>query len=237
MLRLKDRQKQIPNGMKFYLPEAKWSAPGNFPSFNIICDGLQRVVAANPFLAQKHQWPTDRKGIEDWVDFYNATLCARMGWEDYIVTDTGGSAPKSSPHHQQETLQNLRAAAAAAKQLVAGAKSLLEWDDSGEPPVAPELSTHRAIVCSHCPKNDASDLTRWFTVPAAELIRRRMERASARKLTTPRDDQLHLCTACHCPLRLKVHIPIAWITKRLAPDQKEKLKEGKDCWILAELGA
>ena len=233
MLRLKDRNRQIPNGLKFYLPEVKWTAPGNYASFDRIVSQLQQVVAANPYLAAKNKWPTDRKGIEDWVDYYNATICAKMGWSDYIVSDTGGSIPKSPPQHQQGLVRNLAAAAVAAKELVAGAKSLTEWIDSGEPAVSAELSTHRAIVCSQCPKNEVGDFTRWFTIPASELIKRQVQKAESRKLTTPRDELLNVCTACHCPLKLKVHVPLAWITKRLTPEQKAKLAEGKNCWILA----
>lgn len=230
MPKLKDRQKSIPNGYVFYLPELKWSAPGNFPSFTRVCDALQQVVNANPYLAQKHQWPTDRAGIENWVDLYNATVCARMGWEDYIVAEGGGgSVPKTSPQHQSETLRSLASAAARAKELVAGAKTLLEWEESGEAPVAPELATHRAIVCSGCPKNEVGDWTKWFTVPAAEIIKRRIEKAQARNLVTPRDDALHFCSACNCPLKLKVHVPIAWITKRLSPETRAKLDPR--CWI------
>lgn len=235
MLRLKNRQTQIPNGFRFYLPEVKWSAPPNFPSFARVCDGLQAVIAANPALAEKKKWPTDRAAIEDWVDTYNASICASMGWDEYIAQDVPSSVPKSNPLHQQETLRSLAAAAARAKELVAGAKTLTEWIDSNEPPVGPELSTHRAIVCAQCPKNEAGDWTKWFTVPAAELIKRQVEKAQARKLETPRDDQLNLCTACHCPLKLKVHVPIAWIAKRLTEEQKTKLSEGRNCWILAEL--
>jgi len=82
--------------------------------------------------------------------------------------------------------------------------------------------------------NGQGDFTQWFTVPAAELIRRRVEKAQGRGLTTPRDDMLNLCLACHCPLKLKVHVPIKWIDRVLSAEQKEKLKGGKDCWILAE---
>ena len=235
MLRLKDRQKQIPNGFKFRLAEVKWSAPGNFPSFSKVCDALQQVIAANPFQAQKNKWPTDRKSIEDWVDIYNATLCARMGWDNYIATEGAVTLPKTSPLHQQETLRSLASAAASAKALVAGAKSLTEWIDSGDPAVSEELSTHRAIICSGCPRNEEGDWTKWFTIPAAELIKRQVEKAQKRKLATPRDDQLYLCNACNCPLKLKVHVPIDWITKRLNDDQRAKLMTGKDCWILSEL--
>lgn len=234
MLRLKDRNMQIPGGMRFYLPELKWKSPGNYPSFNRIVQELTAVIHANPFLAQKHGWPTDSVGISNWVDLYNATVCAKMGWNDYLMEDTGGTLPKSSAPHQTALLQSLAAAAARAKDLVSGAKTLTEWIDSKDPAVDRDKAEARALTCSTCPRNEGGDLTAWFTVPAAELIKRQIERAQDRNLSTIHDQKLHLCTACHCPLKLKVHVPIEWIVKRLTPEQTEKLKSVPNCWIIAE---
>lgn len=235
MLRLKDRNKQIPGGLKFYLPEVKWTSPPNYPSFDTIANALLRVIKANPALAKKNAWPTSIAAVENWVDLYNATVCARLGWEDYIMTDTGGTLPKSSaPDHQTLSLSGLAAAAAKAKQLVGGAKTLSEWVESNEPPVPPELSTHRAIICSQCPKNEKGDWTSWFTTPAAELIKRLVEKAQTRKLETPRDDQLQCCTICYCPMKLKVHVGIEWIKKRMNPEEAGKLKAVSNCWIVQE---
>jgi hypothetical protein len=231
MLRLKNRQLQIPGGMGFYLPELKWSARKG-SSFHSIADQLERVILANKALAIKNRWPRARKDIEDWVDAYNATVCARMGWDHYIMPSGSTSTPKSDSRHLQETLRSLSAAAAKAKELVAGARTLMEWEDSGDPPVPPELALKRAIICANCPLNDPGDLTKWFTVPAAELIRRRIARAQSRNLTTVRDDQLHTCMACSCPLKLKVHVPINWVVKELPPARRARLHDS--CWILAE---
>lgn len=234
VIRLKNRQKYIPNGFKFYLPEVKWRAPSN-ASFERIVRELMSVVAANPAQAQRGKWPSSYEEVADWVDRYNAEICYRMGWSDYIIDSSAESLPKLSPQHQQESLLSLSAAAARAKELVAGAKTITEWIDSGEPPVPSQQSLQRAIVCAACPLNEKGDLTKWFVVPAAELIKRQVQRMHERKLTTPRDDELNICTACHCPLKLKVHIPIGWVTKKLTDEQKEKLKSGRDCWILAEM--
>lgn len=240
MMRLKDRQKSVPNGLTFYLPPLKWKSVdhvGRFPSFAVLCNAVERVVRANRALAAKHQWPADRGGIENWVDAYNAAVCARMGWDGYIMSDQGASVPKALSPHRSQLLASLKNAAAASRELVRGAKTLVEWEESGEPPVPVEKATQRAIVCAACPLNGTGDFTQWFTVPAAELIRRRIAKAHDRGLTTPRDDALNLCLACHCPLKLKVHVPLPWIRKVLSLEQMEKLKHGKDCWILAEMQA
>jgi len=233
MPRLKDRNRSVPNGLSFYLPELKWSAPKNFPSFTVVCNALQAVVEANPVLAAKHNWPRDRKGIEDWVDTYNATVCAHMGWNDYIAEGAGGSSiPKSTPPPQN--LSSLAAAAAKAKELIAGAKSLIEWLDEGEKPVDRDLATARAATCMACPKNEKGDWSRWFTLPASELIRRQVEKAQSLSMSTVHDESLNMCTACMCPLKLKVHVGVGWILKRITAHQREGLKQGNDCWILRE---
>jgi len=234
MPRLKDRNSSIPGGLVFYLPEVKWSAPKNFPSFTVVCNGLEAVIRANPALAAKHKWPTDRAGIENWVDAYNATVCAKMGWTKYIGGEGsgGGSLPKSQPPTQN--LASLASAVARARELVAGAKTLIEWLDEGEKPVDRDLATARAATCAACPKNEKGDWTKWFVLPAAELIRRQVEKAQSLSMSTVHDESLNMCTACMCPLKLKVHVGVGWILKRLTAHQREGLKQGKDCWILRE---
>jgi len=220
----------------FYLPEVKWQARKG-SSFDTIVRELESVIKANPALAKKNGWPTDTKGVEDWVDLYNATVCQRMGWDKYISTGSGGAGlvPKTHPLHQQETLQSLRNAAARVKELMEGAKTLREWDESGDPAVPPEVSLRRAQACSKCPHNTPGDFTKWFTVPASEMIKARIEKAQARKLTTEQDDNLHICDVCYCPLRLKVHVPIQWIAKRLNPEKLHALRAVPGCWVGAEI--
>jgi hypothetical protein len=233
MVRLKDRQRQVPGGYQFFLPQLKWSAPKNFPSFTVLCDSLSAVVAANPFLAGKHHWPTERRALEDWVDLYNATLCQRMGWDDYITKgDEGVSVPKSMPPHQSQMLQSLRSAAGAAKALVAGAKTLIAWLDSGDPPVDRDVATARAVVCVACPHNNQGDLTSWFTIPASELIRRQIAKLQERAISTIHDEKLHLCDVCLCPLKLKVHTPKPYILSHLDPEVLAKLKAVPGCWVV-----
>jgi hypothetical protein len=230
MLKLKDRNKSIPGGYSFYLPELKWKAPGNFPSFSVVCSALQAAVTANPFLASKHNWPADRDGIENWVDTYNATVCAKMGWEAYILTGSGGgSVPKSQP--PPHSLASLAAAAARARDLVAGAKTLISWLDSGEPPADRDLATARAAACAACPHNDPHDLTAWFTLPASELIKRQVQKIADRSISTVHDEHLHVCDICYCPLKLKVQTPMKWILKEIAPKKLAELKAVPRCWV------
>lgn len=232
--RLISRQKFIPGGFRYFQPEINFRAPRNV-SFDAIVKSLIAARAANPAKLKQNKWSLDYNTVANEVDEFNAKLCQSHGWDEYLVSTQVPTLPKFTPPNQAAVLQSLGAAAARARELVAGAKTLIEWIDSDQPPVPAELSEHRSIVCSTCPKNETGDFTKWFTVPAAELIRRQVQKAQNRQLATPRDAQLNLCTACHCPLKLKVHVPIEWISKRLAAEQIQKLREAPSCWIISEM--
>lgn len=232
-VRLSSRQRQIPWGFKFRQPEIKWhSRPGS--SFDQIVNQLIAARRANPALLAKYNWPTDYNRVADEVDAFNAAVCQTQGWHDFITSEGAPSLPKSLPPDPNQAASYLRNVAATAKELVRGAKTLIEWIDAGQKPVARDQAEQRAAVCAACPLNEAGDLTKWFVVPAAELIRRQVERAQALSLATSQDARLNLCTACHCPLKLKVHVPIEWITKRLSPEQTARLRTAPGCWIIAE---
>jgi len=87
MPRLKDRQRQVPGGFKFSLDQVGYSAPP-FASFDVIVDGVLAVIQANPDKAAKYAWPTQRSQLADWVDEYNAGLCASYGWKDFILDES-----------------------------------------------------------------------------------------------------------------------------------------------------
>lgn len=235
--RLRSRSLSIPNGYRFYLPEIKWDsrkAVGLQPSFDKLVSALESAIKANKVKAQAHNWPQTRVDLEDWVDSFNAALCARMGWDEYIQSDPGTTIPKASAPHRQAALASLNAAAARAKELVRGAVTLNEFLDSGETPVSQLKSLSRAQVCAPCVLNRRGQWSDWFVQSAAEYIKRQIEKAQSRGLKTDQDDNLGLCAACNCPLTLKVHIPIEWVVKRLSAEQLDKLRENPKCWILAE---
>ncbi len=90
----------------------------------------------------------------------------------------------------------------------------------------------RAAVCAGCPKNDPGDWLAYFTVPAARAIRGALNAFREQQLVTALDDRLHLCSACDCPLRLKVWARLSHILAHIPPESKAALHPG--CWILAE---
>jgi hypothetical protein len=135
--------------------------------------------------------------------------------------------PKSqAPRREQASV------AGGVKRMVTGAAILRDWLGAGGTPVAPKLANQRAAVCATCPMNDKGDWTRFFTVPAAEQIKTQIELRNTLQMNTPFDAQLQVCSACLCPLKLKVHTPLEHIEAHLKPVDREKLD--KPCWILSE---
>jgi hypothetical protein len=224
MARLTSRQKFIPGGFKFYDPHLKWTAPAN-ASFQVICDGLRNVRMANPGVTKANNLSTDANQIADEVDFFNASICERMGWNDYITGAQGGSAapfPQPPPRSLPQRLQSV----------AAGAKTIVEWITSGAEAVPQEQANARASVCSGCPLNDASDFTKLFTVPVSAAIHEALNARRDMKLETPYDGSLHVCSACLCPMKLKVHVPFEKFYSKMSQETKDALHES--CWIRSE---
>ena len=220
MPRLRDRNHQIPNGYRFGLPEANWKSPP-FASFEQIVNQVARIVQANPALAQSKGWPVERADIANWVDEFNAQICAMNGWVQYITDAAGGAfgSPKSVP-------------LSSVANVAAGAKTLANWIAKGANPVTRELAEDRAKVCSVCPKNQPGDFSNFFTRATSELIRMQIQTAQELDLTTPYDSKLGVCAACDCPMRLKVFVPLDKILDHMLPEAKAALDS--KCWITAE---
>lgn len=234
MARLRNRQHQIPGGFRFYQPQTKWQPP-NFASFDTIVQGLISHRNANPALRDKHRWATDQPTVEIEVDEFNARICEQAGWTDYISSAIGGAPPPFFPAPSQTDQSKLNAAVGAVKKIWAGVRTLNDWLDSGELPVAPAQSTARAAVCAVCPKNVSGDFTTWFTRPASEAIRRQLEKAKDRQFKTDYDDKLNVCEVCYCPMKLKVHTPLSFINAHLSqPVLDELAAANPNCWIVAE---
>lgn len=233
--RLKDRNRQIPNGLRFVQPETNWQPP-RYASFDIVVRSLISHRQSRPDLVASKGWSLDYETVADEVDNFNAVVCARHGWTDYIMNGNEGAAP---PPKSQALLQQERSAIAVAagraKKIWAGVKTLNDWLDSGEPPVPAAVSEIRASICGKCPRNGKGDFESWFTRPASEIIRRQLERISGMQLKTVNDDKLNVCEICLCPLKVKVHTPVKYIREHTPQDVLVELRAVKDCWIPKEL--
>jgi len=222
--RLRNRQLQVPNGLRFELRELKWrSSP--FQSFDSIVGAVEQLVAANPALAQKNHWPAGRTAIEEWVDRYNAELCRQGGWHQYIQGDDPPIPKPPAPG----LLARLKNVAGAVRKIEAGVETLLDWEKNGQPPVSASEAAWRASICAGCPQNRQGQLTDFFAAAAAEKIRTRLARLHGLKLTTPYDDRLQVCDVCLCPLKLKVFTPLDIIRAHEPAGLREQFPQ--HCWL------
>lgn len=239
MQTLKSEQRQIPNGFRFRQPEIKWDSMkvlGMHPSLDTLTQAVISARRANPHHMAQHNWSLDFDVVKQEVKQFNVRICQAMGWTEYL-TEGGSDAPPFNPAQSLLNQKQLSAAVDKVKKLWAGVKTANDWLDSGEPPVPQELSEARAAVCVQCHFNGQGDFTAWFTKPASGAIKRQLERLTERNISTTQDAKLNICTACLCPMKLKVHTPMTFIKPHLKPEVVEELKGGKNCWILSEMGA
>ena len=180
---------------------------------------------ANPLITKNHNLPTDPTTVAEELDFYNAMICAEMNWDQYIYE--GGAADEPPP--KSSLLSQLLQSGG---RVAAGVNTIKEWEIAGGNLVPQELAEKRAKVCVACPKNESGDLTSWFTLPAAHLILAQLESRNRMKIWTSSDPLLGVCTACACPLKLKVHCPIDIINDKMRPEDRAQLHP--DCWIPKE---
>ncbi len=228
MKRLKNRRQAPPNGFLYTQRETGWQnwkvEPASQWDFYLCARAIQAHRKANP----QFRLSTSLPAIEEELDVVTSTRIAAMpGTESYLM-----EAGSAQPSFTAAPTQTLRAAVAAVKQVNAGAENIADWLDSEIPPVSSEISERRAATCVKCLLNGMGSLSRWFTIPAAALITRRLEKLHARKLSTSLDNQLGTCEACLCRNQLKVHEPIELVLKHTSEEIKAKLD--KNCWVLSE---
>jgi hypothetical protein len=224
MSALKDRQRQIPGGFRFRIPEVRWqSAP--FASFDTIVNQATAIINSNPSL--QSIYPASRDAVASLVDSFNTRICQQNGWNSYITGDPSPPPPKPAA---PGLMAKLASVAGAVKKLERGIETLLEWETSGLPPVPLETANWRASICVQCPQNGKGDLSRFFTVPASEQIRLHMERLHSLNLSTFHDGKLGVCEMCLCPLKLKVFCPSELVNKHLTAELLSELPG--ECWML-----
>jgi hypothetical protein len=209
--------------LRFLQPQIpRWSITP-WSSFESAVAQIIQVRQANPLISANNGLSTDPTQVSEELDAYNARICAEMKWNDFIWEGGPGQAP---PPKFLSPLKNLSG------QLAVGVKTLVEWEISGGNLVEQSLAETRAKTCSTCPNNGSGDLSSWFTIPAAALIQKQLEARNNLKIQTNFDPLLGVCSACACPLRLKVHAPLDIILDKIRPEDKAKLVP--QCWILQE---
>ncbi len=233
MPRLADRSKLPNGGLRFYQAETNW-APTAHLSFDATVAEIVAHRQKNRYLIERHGWSTDPKQVAIELDSYNAKVCVEMNWRQYITSGEPPEAPQPRPPGGF-TPGQMMSYLSPVKKLAAGAALLMDWEESGQPPVDHDLAERRAAICAVCPKNSTDEISAWFTVPVSSAIKSRLARLHDMKLTTSYDEKLNVCSVCLCPLRLKVHTPLNIIKKKLRPEVLAEFPP--QCWIPNELAA
>ena len=233
-MKLRNRQKPLPNGISFYDPATKYQAPP-FSTFTAQVDGTIAARLANPGVTKQYNLATDRPTVEKEVDFYLAQVAMRQGWTDLVDTarqpSDGGTAPPAPfPNPAQPTRRP--SPFERAQLVVAGSEVLVDWISSGAEAVPIQLAEKRAAVCAKCVLNEPGGLEQFFTLPVAAAIRTALNARREMRLQTSKDDLLNICGACLCPLRLKIHLPLERILSKMSGSTKLALDPA--CWILSE---
>lgn len=233
MVTLKNPEAQIPNGLYYIQAETGWDSRamiGTFPSMDTLTRGTMSHREGNPWLAQKHGWSMDYQSVLKEMRDYNAMICLKNGWMNFIITNE--AAPVEPPVIQKKTLLSDGAAVGSIKRVAAGIGVFLDWVGDGATPVAVEVAERRAKVCSGCIKNDGGDFKAYFTEPIAAKIKKQLEIKNDLQLKTSLDEKLTVCSACDCPLKLKVWVPLEHILEHTSKEVKTRL--WSNCWILRE---
>jgi len=234
-MKLKSRQRAIPNGYRFLQPETGWKSTP-YASFDSIVNSLIAHRRGRMDLVAKHGWNLDYDSVANEVERFNVDLCLRHGWNDYIQGGGDAYVPPPKPRApSQEEVAQLSAAAGRAKKIWSGVKTITDWMEAGAEPVAQSQADSRAAICAKCPKNTAGDFTSWFTAPAAGAIKRQVEKLADRKLSTSSSEKLNICEVCLCPLKLKVHTPTSFIKTHMSDAVLTELGKVPECWIPIEV--
>lgn len=214
-----------PGGWVYYQAQTGWHAP--FPVGMTFTQQVNNIIKhrrANPAIVAKHNLATDPAQVgQELIAFQQA-----RGALPPSPKMTAPAASPSLPHLSGLVVAGIEVV----KRMAAGMATLLEWQETGQAPVASELSAKRAKICESCPKNDMEGMTKYFTGIVANNIRNRLSKLHEMNLTTPSDAKLGVCSACLCNLRLKCHTPLDLVLKRLKPETKVLLDQR--CWILKQ---
>ncbi len=198
-------------------------------SFAAVCQKEYARRKANKYLCEKHGLGMDMASVEYDVEQQNVARCQAHGWHDFIASE----APAPTFHMDASKKNTLLGnAVGGVKRVAAGVGLLIEWVGESGKVVEKPLAEQRAEVCTICPKNGKGGFTDYFTVPAAERIKKQLEIKNDLQLQTSRDEDLRVCEACLCPLKLKVWTPLGHILKHMKEDVKKELHS--KCWITAE---
>lgn len=122
---------------------------------------------------------------------------------------------------------------------ISGVAALHDWlGDSGQPvsKMVAEFRSHRCVTGdngSPCPLNKEPNWWDRIKGVIADWIKKELEIKNDMNLQVSNEDQINMCAACGCCLRLKVWVPTEHVRKHTTKAQLAKMPAY--CWIKKEL--
>lgn len=117
---------------------------------------------------------------------------------------------------------------------MSGVALLADWLGDHGDPVHPILAESRASYCVKCPQNVEPKWWERVKSAIAGVIRGQLALKHGMNLTTRHDDDLHMCRACGCCMKLKVWVPRDHVRKHTPRDALNKMPKYM-CWVRKEL--
>jgi hypothetical protein len=227
MATMRNRNLFPPGEWQMLHPEAGQKEPWK-GSFSEIVNKEADFRARNPALVAKYGWSLNEEDIANDVDSYNAQRMLAGGFFGFVDVD---AVPPASSGGERRAGQG--ALAAAANSALTGLAIYRELFSHGTQPVPKGFAELRAATCASCPLNHKGGLREFFVESIAKGITELYGVLRDLDLTTSRDKDLGTCTACSCPTRAKVHVPLDIIVRHMKPDVRAKLDPR--CWITQPL--
>lgn len=229
--RLKSFKTFPPGGWQFKQRETHWGLP---PGLNF-SQAVAKIIEhrrANA-LGAKHKVSIDPAKVAKELEEFTIV---RIGFNSGFVYPLDGEKKNPLSWSVESWVKSLKQKGVLLveklKNSAAGLRVMREWWGDGGLPVEQEKAESRAAICETCPNNIKTGWWGKLTKPIASKIKEHMQVKSKLEISVPSEDKLGICSACDCPLVLKVHSPIAYIAENTTPEVLEKL--APQCWILAE---
>lgn len=213
------------SGFTYFEPKTNWKLAGGLP----FSDAVRQIIThrkANPSFNLSTTFEVVAEELDEFT-------CARLRHDPRYCQKkkvTGLEIiPPSSPPLLSQPVARV-GVADRIKEIVGGAGALAEWLGDGMEPVEQPVAEMRARGCVRCPLNDTktSFLDKIIGL-FADKLHTVMEVKNQLKLRTEKDDQLGVCDACGCHMKLKVWAPKETILANTTPVTYAALDPL--CWI------
>jgi hypothetical protein len=106
---------------------------------------------------------------------------------------------------------------------IASPVSLSHWLLEGHAPVSQCVANARAAVCAKCSLNEHEGLYEDIVGMAARVVKAALNRKHQMRLATIMDEDLRMCGACGCDLKLLV-----WAPSQVIDTENQQLPA--HCW-------